>query len=203
MADEIITRAEAMAQGLKTYFTGVACKRGHLARRKVCDHGCCECTNENSRKYKAENPEKYRKLGRKRYYDNRERCAASAKKWRKKIGSYFKTRRARDPDFLKEWRKNNRERLNTLHRSYKAKRRSVDGGSYTPNDILEILRLQKGRCAYCRIKLGKKYHVDHITALANAGTNNRSNLQVTCGPCNQTKWCHDPIDYARSLGKLL
>lgn len=202
MADELITRADAMAQGLKTYFTGKACSRGHASRRKVCDHACCSCSKENSNKYKLENPEKYKELGRQQYRNNKEKCAEQAKRWRKKIGSYFKLRKARDPDYLKEWKSKNRERLNAHSRNYKAKRRSLEGGSCTPEDIQEILKLQKGKCAYCTKKL-KKYHLDHITPLSKSGTNSRSNIQATCAKCNQTKWNHDPIDFARSLGKLL
>jgi hypothetical protein len=35
MAPEIITRTAAKAQGLKHYFTGKPCNRGHVAERYV------------------------------------------------------------------------------------------------------------------------------------------------------------------------
>jgi hypothetical protein len=40
---DIITRAEAKAQGLTYYFTGKPCKNGHIAQKNVCDYGCREC----------------------------------------------------------------------------------------------------------------------------------------------------------------
>lgn len=43
MADVIISRAEAKAQGLQFYFTGKPCKRGHLSKRLVSGFQCCEC----------------------------------------------------------------------------------------------------------------------------------------------------------------
>jgi 5-methylcytosine-specific restriction endonuclease McrA len=42
MATEIVTRAEAQAQGLNRYFTGKPCKHGHIAERRMCA-GCVEC----------------------------------------------------------------------------------------------------------------------------------------------------------------
>lgn len=40
---EIISRKEAKARGLKRYFTGKQCHRGHLAERYVSVAACCEC----------------------------------------------------------------------------------------------------------------------------------------------------------------
>lgn len=43
------TKAEAIAQGLKTYFTGTPCRYGHLADRRVDSGACCECRREKDR----------------------------------------------------------------------------------------------------------------------------------------------------------
>ena len=40
---DIISRAKAKAAGLKRYFTGKPCKRGHLAQRYVSVGECLEC----------------------------------------------------------------------------------------------------------------------------------------------------------------
>jgi hypothetical protein len=39
---EIVTRQEARDRGLKRYFTGQKCKRGHVAERWTCDANCVE-----------------------------------------------------------------------------------------------------------------------------------------------------------------
>lgn len=40
---EVISREEAKARGLKRYFTGEPCKRGHVAERYACSRGCVAC----------------------------------------------------------------------------------------------------------------------------------------------------------------
>ncbi len=72
MADELITRADAMAQGLKYFFTGKPCRRGHVIKRHV-GSGCVECTKINLRRYRKERPEHYIELDRKYKNENREK----------------------------------------------------------------------------------------------------------------------------------
>ena len=43
MADAIITRTDARAQGIKFYFTGKPCPMGHVTRRFVSTCGCVDC----------------------------------------------------------------------------------------------------------------------------------------------------------------
>lgn len=42
---DLITRDDAHAQGLSYFFTGVACKRGHIEPRFVSNGGCKSCVN--------------------------------------------------------------------------------------------------------------------------------------------------------------
>ena len=45
-----------------------------------------------------------------------------------------------------------------------------------------------GRCWYCGVDLNPAlFHVDHVTARNNGGTNDMSNLVAACPPCNVTK----------------
>lgn len=43
---EIISCKEAKAKGLKRYFTGKPCKRGHVAERYTATGNCLQCDNE-------------------------------------------------------------------------------------------------------------------------------------------------------------
>ena len=54
---ELISRKDALAQGLKHYFTGKPCKRGHVSHRFVSTRQCACCVNQHTRTYYAEKPE--------------------------------------------------------------------------------------------------------------------------------------------------
>ena len=61
----IISQKEAMARGLKRYFTGKPCKHDHIAERMVTSGHCMKCACEWVRKHHAANPEKVREKRRK------------------------------------------------------------------------------------------------------------------------------------------
>jgi 5-methylcytosine-specific restriction endonuclease McrA len=66
-----------------------------------------------------------------------------------------------------------------------------------------LFQVQRGRCAICGQRLGKRTHIDHIVPLALGGSNARSNLQLTHPGCNLAKRARDPFIHAQSLGRLL
>src|SRR5258707_2011083 len=79
---EIISRSEAKAKGLKRYFTGEPCKRGHIAERLISDCTCVQCyvaariantekIREQRRIRYAANPEKMREQKRAQLTANR------------------------------------------------------------------------------------------------------------------------------------
>ncbi len=54
------TRAEALALGFTRYWTGVPCKHGHVAPRRVSSGGCVECQRVAGATWRATNPAKAR-----------------------------------------------------------------------------------------------------------------------------------------------
>lgn len=50
---EIITRAEARERGLKRYFTGKQCGKGHIAERLISTTICIACNVEKGRRHRA------------------------------------------------------------------------------------------------------------------------------------------------------
>lgn len=77
----IIGRAEAKAQGLGRYFTGISCLRGHMCERNVASWGCIECRTAGTKDWHKENPfstrpEAQKKKIKKRQMDKRRRTAA-------------------------------------------------------------------------------------------------------------------------------
>lgn len=55
---EIITRKEAKALGIKMYFTGKLCKRGHISDRYTSIGRCVECVRANQTVYYEQNKTK-------------------------------------------------------------------------------------------------------------------------------------------------
>jgi 5-methylcytosine-specific restriction endonuclease McrA len=93
-------------------------------------------------------------------------------------------------------------------REYRSRRRAAKrnaGGDHTAEDIADIRRMQRDRCANpkCRCKLNGGGAVDHIRALANDGTNDRRNLQLLCKSCNSRKRSKDAIIFMQEQGLLL
>ena len=101
-----------------------------------------------------------------------------------------------------EWNAANPDGQRTRGRNYRAKLYAAEG-SHTRQEIQALFKAQSGKCVYCREPLGKSYHADHIVPLSRGGSNWISNIQLTCGPCNNRKRATDPIAFARRLGRLL
>lgn len=55
----IVTRKEAMCEGLALYFTGVPCKHGHLSERKTKNSDCLQCGVLRSASWQKDNRERY------------------------------------------------------------------------------------------------------------------------------------------------
>lgn len=93
-----------------------------------------------------------------------------------------------------------------LWRVYAANRRARKKGSaetHVRADVADLFTKQRGRCGYCRKKLGDRLHVDHIIPLARGGSNGKRNLQLLCQPCNSRKSAKHPIEFAQQIGLLL
>jgi hypothetical protein len=90
---KVISKKEAESLGLRKYYTGIPCKRGHLSERFIGNGGCCQCKYENEKA----NPE-IKKINDKKYRENH------------KIKIMEKQ---------KEWVKNNPEKNAATKRRYK------------------------------------------------------------------------------------
>lgn len=223
---DIITRKDALAQGLPRYFTGKPCKKGHVAERRTKERVCLACMSEShadwyarnretkiakNKAHAAANPHQGRERTRRWRKGNPEKAAAAFKKWedqnREERSSYRRERYAADPEPVRrknrDWAASNPEAISARD----ARRRSLllaADGTHTPADLRRILRAQGYLCPYCLANLRKvKKHLDHVMPLALGGSNGPENLQYLCAPCNLSKGAKDPIDFARERGLLV
>ena len=132
MADEIISRADARAKGLKQYFDGLECSSGHIAKRSVANGGCKACAYEAEKRYKAAHPEKLRDKWR-TYEQNAspERIAAkrvARAKWEAanpekttaRINKWKRENADKVAGYEKKWRDANPEKVAAKNKRYKA-----------------------------------------------------------------------------------
>ena len=99
----IISRDEARALNLKSFFTGEPCKHGHVAERYVGSGGCVECVCGRKREWRAANPEKARERDRE---CRRVWRAANLEKIRERDRRYARKYRAANPERAREnWRR--------------------------------------------------------------------------------------------------
>ena len=103
---EIISRKTALAMGLKRYFTGKPCRRGHVATRKVSDKSCRECNRLNQAKRRED--QSFVEAER-----ERDRIKWATCPERRKTKSEADKKRRSDKKFLERQREVDRERYNS------------------------------------------------------------------------------------------
>lgn len=212
---EIVTRKDAIARGLKYYFTGKPCPKGHVENHYV-GGGCVVCARTrvraaNSLKYKTDDAYRNKALE-----DSRQRRLAikSDPKRLEDENAGFRRRyqeKANDPEWRKQardkWREMKREYYRNNPQACKAqnhKRRARMMGAegyHTADDIIRILAEQNYKCVYCPADLTESYHVDHIMPLALGGPNWPENIQCLCPPCNISKGAKHPDDFAKEKAR--
>lgn len=221
-ADDLISLGEARSRALAHYNLGVPCKNGHLSVRFVSNRACKACLDARKMAVRTADPERVRRQWRIWQAANRTRLRALERaRYQATLGiarakNREKERRRRERDgeriaalariSAKRFREEHREEWRARKREeacrQRVRRRKADG-AHTADDVQRIRKMQRGKCAICAIKLGRAAHLDHIIALARGGSNWPSNLQWLCARCNISKNARDPLDYMRSLGRLL
>jgi 5-methylcytosine-specific restriction endonuclease McrA len=207
MTKKIITRAEAKVQGLQRYFTGKACKHGHVVERRTSGGNCMVCWAE----WCAKHPARMNAYRSKWDEANAEKSAACKRQWR--VENPDKQRAAaeawaeanpiRRAARIREWARSNPEYVAAKTSRRRAREFRAEG-AHTASDLKAILARQNNCCVYCDADfaaVGK--HLDHILPLILGGSNDPENLQYLCPPCNLAKGAKHPHDFAIERGITL
>ena len=90
------------------------------------------------------------------------------------------------------------ERYAAYARNRRSKKKG-NGGTHTAADVQAQYDYQGGRCFYCGVEVGEKYHVDHFMPLVLGGSNSPENLVIACPACNMAKSARHPIAFCVGL----
>lgn len=176
-----------------TYFTGVPCKRGHIAPRRRSDRGCIECVRLKVAAYQAA---------------HRDRMAKSYASYRAanrdKMRVYAAERRAAHPEkhraIKAATRTKNREKIRAAHVAWckanaepcaahaatrRARKRAAPGRGISSAQRREIINAALGLCAYCNER--RPLALDHIEPLVRGGAHDPENIAPACKSCNSAK----------------
>jgi hypothetical protein len=136
----LISRQNAMALGLKRYFTGKPCKRGHVSEMQTASRKCLDCERQrNNANYRA-NRCAMRKYRRALYHANPDKKSSSTK-------YYYANRDACLEGFRKYYQENRDACLERGRKSYQKNREKwLEYGVAHYKDISTIhqLLLNKG-----------------------------------------------------------
>jgi 5-methylcytosine-specific restriction endonuclease McrA len=121
---------------------------------------------------------------------------ANGKKWREENPEKWRAAR-------RGWKEANPDKVRAIHRNTSHKRYRQKKGGLSATDLLAWEKSQPKVCHWCGVKCSESWHVDHRLPLAKGGEHELRNLVIACPSCNLRKGARDPIEFVRSLGKLL
>ena len=191
----IINKAQAKQLGMKRYFTGVPCNRGHMCERLTSCGNCMECQNLFIRLYREDNKEdvieKYKK-----WTDNnierireRRKCYYEANKTRLSEYSQVYHKTERSIARRKIYEENNKAKFTAISAARRARKRKATPSWLTQTDKQQIEQIYQ-TAAYLTSLTGIQFHVDHIIPLRGkyvSGLHIPSNLQILPFYDNLTK----------------
>lgn len=191
-------------------------KRGRLIAR------CRECERADHRQWLADHIEESRAYARNYVATHREHHRAYNREFYREYPEVVKDRSRRyaqrhpervaerhkryhlahptkRKEMWKRWAVQNHDRVMAKNRRRRARERNAPG-SHTAAEIA-VLRRTQPNCWWCGkpIRDGK-YHIEHRVPLSRGGSDDISNLVISCPDCNQSKYNKLPSEWN---GRLL
>jgi hypothetical protein len=176
---KIISKHEAIFQGLSKYFTGSPCKHNHISERYVTGRSCVQCVTDKRNKSYLENVDKNKKQSRNWYLKNSTEHKNRSKLWQRANPEKVKS-------INRTWLIKNRDVANArtnYRRAYKLQRTPIWANQK------EILKFYEDSIKIS-LETGIQHHVDHIVPLLGefvSGLHVPNNLRVITAEENLTK----------------
>lgn len=189
---QLISKKEAIQQGLSRYFTGKPCKYGHISERFVRTNNCCFCDKQKSKQYYQNNKEDQNKY-RKQYYQNNEKQLKQYhkqynKQYRQNNKKQFKQYYQNNKQYHKQWHQDNPHKR--LEYSKIRNTRLEDAiPSWFEEDKIKLLYQKRDEL---NKQWGTNFEVDHIIPInpkdrSVCGLHCWSNLQLLDKSLNSSK----------------
>jgi hypothetical protein len=171
---DLITKQQAIEKGIKHYFTGLPCKRGHIAKRNTANSQCRDCAGIKHQQWVDENKEKVQAYNKQWFEKNHDTSKNRNKDWyskdenlalkKEKMRVYYEAKKSTIKEKVKTHRQNNPH----IERANSAKKRATKLHRtpcwLTRNDALQIKTLYE-LASKKTIETGIAWHVDHIIPL--------------------------------------
>lgn len=148
----IISLKEAKKKGLKVYFTGKPCKKGHVSERRVDSRTCAECLRIARKEYFKTNKNK-------EYSQQKEYREPIKEVISERTREYYNQNKEERCRYYQEYRKTNPGKVKSKNMLYSLGKlqRTLGGFSKELEDIYQE--------AWERRSKGEDVHVDHIIPL--------------------------------------
>ena len=186
MFTELISRKDAMEQGLKRYYTGKPCKHGHVSERFVLQNRCVDCKTIHNetvvKKWHDTNKEKVNIIKKQYKTRNRDKYLEQKKKFYDKNKDVWR-------EYARQWREANPEKILVSRAKRRADEIKRTPFWLTENDYTEIRNMYRLAIAKTN-ETGIRWHVDHIIPLRGknvSGLHVPQNLRVITATENMMK----------------
>lgn len=165
---------------------------------------CRECTNETSRVWREENPERSREASRAWAENNRERSRANARAWaranperrRENNRAWRGVNKERQRGNMRAWQQANPEKCHAAQHRRRARKACAVPQRWTVDHTLG----DPLACWWCgRGLLGATAHVDHVMPIRLGGPAETANEVMSCADCNHSKNAKHPLVWIAEL----
>lgn len=151
---------------------------------------CKGCTDSRKAEWYQKSVPLRRAIEKKYRIKNRDRILEWAKRYHHEHAHersiYMQLFRKKNPDYWSKWLQRNHLRARLQSQKRRAFIKEAPG-SFTMDDVADLIQSQKGLCAYCAKTLNEAFEIDHIIPISRGGSNFPGNLACARKTCNRLK----------------
>lgn len=189
----IMSRKEAKALGLNTFFTGLPCKRGHIGPRVTVNNDCATCRAARVQTWNETNKDRRYAIRQKWRAGNKDKERASQRAWSERnrdfvktySAAYYRANKDKHRALTQRWKSEHPIEQVIYSQNTRARRLDITGRGLAISDYHNMIVDQGGCCAYC----GEAHPLvfDHVLAFGRGGTHEPKNVVLSCRRCNTAK----------------